>query len=579
MQQEIVQIGEVNVPVIIENGIKYYPIKYISEKVLLRKGNIISKQNIDQYNEDVKIFSVSYEFVDGGIQDVRCVSEDGLRKCLDTVRLGRLDVDQRVGMNNLLQSLELELVNTQEQFINKLNKSMMKGYNAFLKDAIGDIEGQYDEWQRCSKCNHYYPYHENFFKRNLNSTKEYNTYCRDCSGWNENRMKDSIRRCDSYLTNIYKKYGNDVYLHYRNHDTIKIYQHYLEENMKTVPQLIQNKDDYLMIIKYLYNLNKINEYDISSEALQRKFKLNGIHKILTVTEIHFHLFGDNFYFYPWKYPKFRFSEIELTYELANRIFKNYIEEYKIQFQNPLTFEYEAIFKEVRLTELLKRGLLELIVRINDKKYPGYMFKVSSGNYYKNKENVLFDLKYLIERDLKIPCDKIPLYLTKNVLQQRCSPLYRHIVQNRNGSIFEWVNQLYPDNFIEADFEINPYRNEFDSDTEMYIHEILNEMYGNVIYNQKHADRTITIDGMIPDWMVFTSQGVWIVEYFGMYDLKHKENNRIRDYIEKTHRKIEKYKQVRGYNFIYLYPDDIEDDYFGCREKLRKIGLGSIVSMV
>ncbi|MNG04760.1 hypothetical protein D3C84_879150 [compost metagenome] len=172
--------------------------------------------------------------------------------------------------------------------------------------------------------------------------------------------------------------------------------------------------------------------------------------------------------------------------------------------------------------------------------------------------------------MKIPTEKIPLYLTKNVLQKKCLPLYRWIVTHKNKTIYEWVDILYPNKFIEADFEVNAYRNEFDSDTESFIHEILKSKFNNLIYNQKHTGRTITIDGMIPDWFVFTNKGVWIIEYFGMYDVRNKDNSRVRDYIKKTHRKLDKYKKLQGYNFIFLYPDDIDNDFLGCREKLKEI---------
>ena len=92
----------------------------------------------------------------------------------------------------------------------------------------------------------------------------------------------------------------------------------------------------------------------------------------------------------------------------------------------------------------------------------------------------------------------------------------------------------------------------------------------MIYNPKHTDRTVILDGMIPDWFIMTEEGVWIIEYFGMYMPNQCYNTRIKEYIEKTHEKINKYKNMKGYNFVFLYPEDVDDNFKGCREKIEKI---------
>jgi hypothetical protein len=39
--------------------------------------------------------------------------------------------------------------------------------------------------------------------------------------------------------------------------------------------------------------------------------------------------------------------------------------------------------------------------------------------------------------------------------------------------------------------------------------------------------------MVPDWFVFTDRGVWVIEYFGLYDKRYTLNSRIDAYINKN----------------------------------------------
>jgi hypothetical protein len=132
-----------------------------------------------------------------------------------------------------------------------------------------------------------------------------------------------------------------------------------------------------------------------------------------------------------------------------------------------------------------------------------------------------------------------------------------------------VNELYPNKYIEADFDVNAYRNEFDSDTEAFIDDILRQEFKNVYYNQRNTNRTVTLNGNVPDWLVFTDNGVWIVEFLGMY-LPDKTDSRTLVYIEKTERKFKKYESVSGYNILYLLPEDIEKNFSGVKEKIKVI---------
>jgi hypothetical protein len=350
-----------------------------------------------------------------------------------------------------------------------------------------------------------------------------------------------------------------------------IYYAYKDGKIKRLPDCYENKESYLEIIKELYTIGELNVNNLTISYIVHECALSNIRKYMNIVDVYHFLFGSDFYLYSWKYPKFTFQSMKLTYDIANKILHNYTKENKIFIENKFIYDYDYLFKQCGLKNITNSDRLGFVVQFYKRKYAGYLFKINGNNYYRNENNILFDLRYLIEKDMKLDINKIPLYLTKNTLRKRCSSLYRVIVTNKNGSIFEWVNRLYPDQFIEADFEINPYRNEFDSDTEMYIHELLvDEFDSNVIYNQRNNRDTIKLKGKVPDWFVFTDSGVWVVEYFGLMDERYYENSRVKDYKEKTENKISLYENTNGYKFLYLYPSDVDDNFKGCREKIENM---------
>jgi hypothetical protein len=172
--------------------------------------------------------------------------------------------------------------------------------------------------------------------------------------------------------------------------------------------------------------------------------------------------------------------------------------------------------------------------------------------------------------MKVPIEKIPLYITKNVLQKRARTLY-YVLHKYYKNLFEWVNEVYPDRFEESDFVIGNYRDEFDSVEESQINDILHNYFKNIIYNQMNTDRTISFDGKTPDWFVFTDEGCILVEYFGLYVPQRAEGSSvIKDYIERADKKKNIYSKLEGYKLLYFYPEDIENNFKGVIEKIKNI---------
>jgi hypothetical protein len=431
------------------------------------------------------------------------------------------------------------------------------------------------DWIRmCSKCNCHYPLTNRFYAIDSRADKGFTKICRVCSGKYEFFTHQDNNK------NHLRKQQVDLYRAMTEDQIMKIYYAYIDGKIKRLPDCYENKESYLRIVKELFKENVINKNNLTLKYLINECKLKGISVYFSIEQIYSELFGNEFYLYTWKYPKFSFRVIKLTYEIANQIVNNYIKENKVNIDNIFAYEYENLFKKCKLTSLTHNDILEFVVQFYEYKYAGYLFRSHAVNYYKKENNVLFDLKYLVEKDMQIDINKIPLYLTKYTLQKKSVSLYNYIITKKNGSLYEWFDKLYPNKFTLYDFELNGYRNEFDSDKEMHIHELLTENFNNVIYNQKHTDRTLKLDDMIPDWFVMTEYGVWIVEYFGLYEERqYGKSSRVTDYIDKTKRKIERYKEMKGYKFIFLYPTDVDDNFRGCREIVGRMKENPYISMV
>jgi hypothetical protein len=156
------------------------------------------------------------------------------------------------------------------------------------------------------------------------------------------------------------------------------------------------------------------------------------------------------------------------------------------------------------------------------------------------------------------------------MRKQSNTLYYLIKKYYKNNLWIWVKEVYPDYFLEEDFNVTVIRNVFDSAEEHVIHDYLTGIFKNVLYNQRNTLNTIIIAGMTPDWFIFTDNGIWIVEYFGITNERADSNKRIHDYQEKTLSKIEKYEKLSWLRKIYVYPDDLKDNFKGLSDKIKVI---------
>lgn len=543
----------------------------MGDKILLKDLSPSQLKN-NGYDKYISQFEIDYGETTGGIQLTYCIEEKGLKEILKRSKIGRLSVEQKIAMNGLLKYLGMETIDTGERFIDKLSDERIKEYILFIQDCISEVLKDKPDikWQKCSKCGCYYPYDECFFTRNLNGSDKYplNTNCRDCQAWSDNRGKISISHPDRELNTAYKKYGESVYLIYKNHETINIYLHYINESkLKKCPLIIHNKEDYLKIIKHYYDNDKLK--DLSLSVIEKDLRLTSLQLVITLNDLYNCLFGEDYKLYPWEYPLLRLYNI--SFEHAKQILFNYIKTKNIKVENVYDLDYVDIINQCGLRCFASKDVLGFIMKVYDNKYAAYKFKTVGQNYWKHKENANRALKYYIEEDQQIPIEKIPLYLTLNNLQKNARTLYNIIYDKRfHKTLFEWVNDIYPNRFEERDFSVGSTRNYFDSKEEEMIYEYLKDEYKNVIYNKRNCDNTVEFRGMIPDFIVFTDNACYFVEYFGLYVPENVgTSKRISDYVKKTDKKIEKYKTIK-HRVIHLFPKDLDDNMSGLKDKLKGI---------
>lgn len=565
MQKEI-EINKVKIPVIIEGKEGWYPISYIGSKVLLKElaGNQLIRNG---YGEYIKQFNIDYGENTGGIQNTYCISEDGLKKILMNCKLGRLNVEQKIAMKEVCKFIKLDIIiDTEEKFLDSYPENKWREYDFWSVECIESIllHNKNIKWQRCSKCGNYYPYLENFFEKecNPNNLQPLRCICKNCKRWSDSRAKIGIQHINKDLHNAYRKYGKDIYLYYKNSDIISLWKWRKNTGERIKKCAYEQNDNVLKLLKYLYDIGEISNSDLNSKTISKilgyelslfNIKISDVYKELTGINLVKDGYG-----------------IE-CFEDAKSVFLNYVQNHNIKID--YNTDLWCIIKDTGLTTYLtsaNNDILKFILEVYNHSYLSYKFKGGYKVFWENKENRILALKQLIEDDMRIPLEKIPLYLTLENLRKHSGTMRNVLKKYYDNNLWLWVNELYPDIFTEEDFNITVIRHVFDSAEEATIHDLLTDMFKNVLYNQRNTKNTITLLGMQPDWFIFTERRVWIVEYFGIA-VDHREyNQRIKDYKEKMLSKIEKYKTLSNYGMIYIYPDDLKDNFKGLYEKLNDI---------
>lgn len=567
--QEIIEIAGKKIPILREKGSTYYPVRHMFKKLLDREHFKASSK----YDKYFCIKEIEYGCVSEcdatNIQSTNCCSEEGLKEIVKNMNKGTLKTDKAIKNYQAIRDY-LKLDNIKIKDTHNINydnfKDIISDYDIFMKDCITSYieENRECKWRICKKCGKIMPLHSNFYTYNTRDNK-YNSSCRDC----QDSENVKILHGDAIVNKVYKNFGEKEYYIYRNNPTIYAFKKIMDKDNISLPRHLINKKSYLEICKFLVDENIIRIKELTAKNLKDKFGMLGISskKVVSIEEIYSYTLGDDYWKKPWLLPKR--SKINRSMDECCEIFSTYLSDFDMSIDNVLDFNYGEIIKKACIRHVEKNGL-DFIVKYNNYKYAGYMFKTRGNNYYKDKKNRIFDMKFLIEKDLKLPIEKTPLYITRNFLKNHASPLY--YILNKGiyyKNLFQWIEDCYPNRFIEADFNIGVIRNKFDSIEESKIHEILKSSFRNTIYNQRNTEHEIRIKNLEPDWFILLDNKCILVEYFGLYS-DNPNNSRTKMYAKKMKTKLERYEDITNYEKLFIYPYDLKDDNKGLLEKIETI---------
>lgn len=566
-----VELDGVIIPYCEEGGEKWYPIKYVVEQFLLKGYNAI--HNKYGYDCFVKRYEIDYTFKGTASQKTYCMNKDGWIKYLSECKLNKNKDDNKLKRHNIF----CDYIGCDN---NKYNMSIAEKpiYDDYMNDCINNVlsENKDIEFRKCPKCGREFPIHGNFFPYDKRVPSGFTGVCKMCKP-----SCSPIVHADKYARRVYIQYGNEGYLEYIK-DSIKFIENHNEENKfkqlnfhaSTKPYIkIAEKEALLNIIKDDYINKKLTVENLNVEFVLTNYKIKVKNSGITNNEINEYCSDNDCKLRPWKYPKYKLGTIDFI--RSKEIIHKYIDDNKIVIENIFTYNYNELLHGCKLTQFLD-NILDFVVKYYEYKYAGYKFKIASKNYYKDKNNRIFDMKWLIEKDLKIEITKIPLYVTKFSLKKHSESLY-NTLRNKNyynNSLFEWINDCYPNKFIELDFDINPYRSVFDSLEEAQVDEQIRNRVGNIIHNERNNPNTINIKGMMPDWLLCLDNGLWLIEYFGLAKSNTNDINstNVRYYKDKVREKKLKYGQLLkvGYKHLYIYPEDLRGNFEGLHRKLDSV---------
>ena len=555
MENKIIELDGVQIPYIInDEGIEFYPIKYLFEKVLLKARIQMHKKK--KYITNVRKYIIDFEFLGTSKQECLCVNKAGLidfSKSIKTSRLSELQAKRH--------DLLCEMIGSQFKFI---DRSEVDNYDEYIIDCINvfkDVNVDAHE-NTCLICKRKFPLHANFFPQDNRSNKGYLNTCKMCIP-----NYYPIIHSDIDARRVYTQFGINGYLLYKN-DKFKFIREYCNDNFIIKLDAVGDKKDELL--KFLlseYKSNNISRQDLNVRYMRNNYYINNGNLLGNGELVEYLSEGDS-RVRPWLYDGY--APENVSYEEANIIVETYIRE-NLQIDNIFTYGgYQDMLTKCKISKY-KQNILYFIVQYYKFKYPGYMFTLKSVNYYKDINMRIFDMKYFIEKDMMVDIMKIPLYITKYSLH-KIKPLY-HIMNIYYKNLFEWINECYPDIFNINDFVNNPFRSEFDSMEEAQIDEQLRIYFKGTIYNCRSKEDYIMIDGMIPDWVIPTNKGCYLVEYFGMYsDGNIESSSRLKKYKEKTDIKIGKYIKLEevGYKHLFIFREDIKNNFLNLKTKLDNI---------
>ena len=549
------------IPVYEEDGVEWYPVSFISQKVLDRQ-KLTSTELMRKYGEYLSKKGIIYKGQCSYIE-ANCLNYDGFNLWVNNMHIGRMNKIQKVEYNKMCDVFKVgRKVEEREIYLDKLDGYDFDKYDEYTKDCHDSILGEFDRYKLCTTCQTYYPNTSNFFDTNEKIKDGLFRMCKHCSGNHSAFLHD-----DYGVSYVYKTFGVDKYLQLKSIGKME----FMKSNMIYI-KYFDNKEYELEMIKHLKNNNLIERYSIAGikctlRSLCRPKNFKKVNFKNNLTEIYEYIFSDEDRLKPYLANYVNTSIFNYSNKDVKDIFWNYVDYKNIKIKDIFDYDYIKPLVESKATIAKSKDRLETIVMLYDHKYPAYKFKQSSVNYWSLVENRISEMKMLIGDMNMENIDKLPLYLTKNKLNSISNTMTNVLKVHYSNELFDWINDCYPDKFKPEEFNIWYRRDEFDSIEEEQVHGVLKDKFKNkLLYNSGDSSNRLTIDRSQPDWIVFDIKPI-IIEYFGLYNLKNMKSKRVSDYVRRSDIKIEKYTSLEHYDSIFIFPEDLKNNFDGVRKKI------------
>ena len=562
MRNEQIKIDGVIIPYVITNeGEEYYPIKYIMEQFLLKTNCALHKK--DNLKKYIQRYLMDYSFKNTVSQETYCMSKDGWVEYIKTCKKYQNKNEIKIKRLQLFS----EYIGAQLKFNN------LTHYDLYTIECIKDFKHRNPKVKDkcCVKCGRTFPNSDYFFNKDKRVKGGIINTCRECNGgyW----LTDNL--VNKYVFTTFGSESFEYFIKDKKEFAIDRIINSIGEKID-IRKMFGKENEINIILdacKRLIELRGIDESDISLDNIKPflNIKDSSLNKLTNNMIIEYCI--PDIRLRPWKCKKYSLGVVDKNEAL--NIFRTYLNDKEIVIEDIFAYKNWAnLIKECRIRRQINNDLLGFVVDLYERKYAGYLFNIASSNYYKIKSNLIFDMKYLIEKDLRLQIEKIPLYITKYTLKQKSNTLY-DLLRKENRifkDLFEWIEACYPGKFIRSDFDLNPYRSRFDSLEEAQVYEELTKMTKGVIYNPRDDENRVEIMGMVPDFIIHTNKGCYLTEYFGLYSANATNSSRLQNYMRKHSIKIKKYKEleVLGYKNLFIYPEDLKNDFEGLRNKVKNI---------
>lgn len=583
--QESIYIGDmIKIQTWIEDSVRWYPPSTVN-RIVFGKDKVsmasLKNRGWDGYCKKVKL---EYENQQGisVLNDTTVMREDGFKEYIQNKKIGSMSLEQKKNYNLLLEYLGIDKKIVIGEIKARYKDIVFNenNYSEYEWDCLQhyinntDLKSSSAWFKLCTTCQRYFPMNQHYFSPNKNTKDKLTTYCKTCHNTN-------IINSDKILNHVYLTMGLDKYIEFKNimnnNDLIirfmidnKIYLKYLDSKEIELKYLgISIKEGYIDKFSFIDFQSFINSNISPRDILKTSLK-NSIVEIMDYCDSidAFNLDG-SYINYLWNFNRLKVDSFNLTDKQRIANIKSYMTCNNIVIKDIFKYnKYHELFKKAKAMDRRYRSShIELILKLYDNKYTAYMFSGGYNNYWKEKENRIKEMKYFVEEDLKLyNLDKLPIYLTKNLLSKKNRTFYSVLSNYYNGELYKWLNECYPNRYVQEDFNIFFKRNEFDSIEEGYVHDILKEHFGkSLLYNIGDASTRLTIGTYQPDWVVLYHKPI-IIEYLGMYT-DDKNNSTITNYRNKADRKISYYDKFEHYDKIYIYPKDLRTNFKGIRDKL------------